>query len=48
MALKLTKVMDELGDEQEMNKGMRDNQRRWQEKVALLQAELATKDKVKL
>ena len=47
MSLKLVKLGDELGDEKEMNRGLRDNQRKWQEKVAQLEADLARKDKVR-
>ena len=47
MSLKLVKLADELGDEKEMNRGLRDNQRKWQDKVALLEADLARKDKVR-
>ena len=46
MSLKLAKLVDDFGDEQEMNRGLRDNQRKWQEKVALLETELAKKDMV--
>lgn len=45
MLVKLAKLNDDLGDEKEMNRGLRDNQRMWQEKVALLEADLARKDK---